>query len=235
MSCEKLQDLFSDEEETQWLKKDGWLHNERDIEMVIAETTSLKSKDLLLEGDQEMEHEESQGNPAQQDEQDSDEEQEGSDSLISPLLTDEEIEHSERNTALEGDSNKELKYMESEFRDLSQVAIEDGEMESRDNVVQHAQEDSEVEQNSRDSSFRDTEMEVDEGSGGLQEDSEVVQEVAGVRDPVQKKDGCTKELVGGILDSSHLEEELGIGYQAPMLEPEKEGEFEGRFHLICHS
>ena len=73
MSCEKLQDLFSneedsEEEETQWLKKDGWLHNERDTEMVIAETTSLKSKDLLLEGDQEMEHEESQGNPAQQDE-----------------------------------------------------------------------------------------------------------------------------------------------------------------------
>lgn len=78
MSCEKLQDPFSDEEDSEkeeWLKKDGWLQNERDSEMVIAETTSrigekeLKSnKDLLLEGDQEMEHEESRGNTAEQDE-----------------------------------------------------------------------------------------------------------------------------------------------------------------------
>ena len=234
MSCEKLQDPFSDEEdseEEEWLKKDGWLQNERDSEMLIAETTSrigekeLKSnKDLLLEGDQEMEHEESRGNTAQQDEQDSDEEQEGSDSL-----TDEEMEHSGRNNiAREGDSNEEHKDKEPELRDLSQV--EDGETESRDNAIQHAQEeDSEVEQNSGEMSFS-TEMEVGEGSGGLQEDSEVEQEVAGVRDPAQKKDGCTKELEGGRLDSSHFEEDLEIGYQARMLEPEKEDEFEGRFH-----
>ena len=232
MSCEKFQDLFSDEEdseEEEWLKTDGWLQNERDTEMVVAETTSQKGEKELLEGDQEMEHEESRGNTAQLAEQDSDEEQEGNDSLITPSLTNEEMEHSGRNMALEGDSNEEQKDKEPEFRDLSQV--EDGEMESRGNAVQHAQEeDSEVEQNSRDLSFRDTEMEVGEGPGGLQEDSEVVQEVAGVRDPVQKKDGCTKELVGGRLDSSHLEEDLGIGYQARMLEPEKEDEFEGRFH-----
>ena len=39
MSCEKLQDPFSDEEdseEEECLKKDGWLQNERDSEMVIA-------------------------------------------------------------------------------------------------------------------------------------------------------------------------------------------------------
>lgn len=99
MSCEKLQDLSSDEEdseEEEWLKKDDWLRNEREEKMVIAETTSwkgemdLKSKDLLLEGNQEMVHEESRGNTDQhaQDEQLSDdsEEQEGSDSLITPSL-----------------------------------------------------------------------------------------------------------------------------------------------------
>ena len=231
MSCEKFQDLLSDEEdseEEEWLKTDGWLQNERDTEMVVAETTSQKGEKELLEGDQEMEHEESRGNTAQLAEQDSNEEQEGNDSLITPSLTNKEMEHSGRNMALEGDSNEEQKDKEPEFRDLSQV--EDGEMESPVQHVQEENQESEMEQNSRDLSFRDTEMEVGEGPGWLQEDSEVVQEVAGVRDPVQKKDGCTKELVGGRLDSSHLEEDLGIGYQARMLEPEKEDEFEGRFH-----
>lgn len=126
--------------------------------------------------------------------------------------------------ALEGDSNEEKKDNEPEFRDFSLLQIEDEEMDSQDNI---AEEDSEVKQNSRVLSFIDTEMEVDEGSRGLQEDSEV----AGVRDPAlaQKKDGCTKELVGGRLDSPHLEEDLGIG-QVRMLEPRKEDEFEGRFH-----